>query len=113
MSNTINPAAGADIDKFVELTSIDSDWAWTDTFPGAHNGIAVDWIAFSVGPTATVDQCVIKEGSDTGPKIFPSQPVDAASPAVIMHYHGKSIKPVLDVGDCTLSAGHSLIIKLA
>ena len=113
MGNTINPTAGSDIDKFIELTALDSDWVWTDTFPGALNGIAVDWISFSVGATATVDVCSIKEGSATGPSIFPRQPLAATSPAHIVYYNGKSIKPVLDFSACTLSAGHSVIIKLA
>ena len=113
MANTINPTAGSDIDKFIEITVIDSDWTWTDTFPGAHNGIAVDWIAFSVGATATVDVCSIKEGSATGPSIFPTQPVAATSPVTIVYYNGKSIKPYLDQSACTLSTGHSVIIKLS
>ena len=110
MANTINPTAGSDIEKFIEITVIDGDWTWTDTFPSAHNGIAVDWIAFSVGATATVDVC-FKEASDTGPAIFPKQAQKTQGPAQIVYY-GCSIKPVIDYGDCTLSTGHSIVIKL-
>ena len=113
MGNTINPAAGSDIGKFIELTVLDSDWSWLSTFPGAINGIAVDWIAFSVGATATVDVCSIKEASATGPSIFPPHPVAATSPVLMVHYNGKTIKPYFDFSDCTLSTGHSIIIKLA
>ena len=110
VANTINPTAGSDIDKFIEITGIDSDWTWTDTFKGAHNGIAVDFIAYSSGD-ADGDICVIKEASDTGPAIFPKQAQKTQGPAQIVYY-GCSIKPVIDYGDCTLSTGHSIVIKL-
>lgn len=98
--------------KFINLSGISEDWDYLTMFPGAHNGIAVDWIAFSVGATATVDVCAIKDASDSGQSIFPTQPVAATSPVTIVYYGGDSIKPYLDSTDCTLAAGHKVIIKL-
>ena len=110
MANTINPAAGSDIEKFIEITAIDSDWTWTDTFPGAHNGIAVEFIAFSSGDSDG-DYCSIKDQGATGPSIFPPQAQKTQGPAQIVYYND-SIKPFLDQSACNLTTGHSLIIKL-
>ena len=106
MANTVNHDG-----KFIEISAMDEDWTWTDLFPGTeNNGIAVDFIAYSSGD-ADGDICVIKEASDTGPAIFPKQAQKTQGPAQIVYYDAP-IKPVIDYGDCTLSTGHSIVIKL-
>jgi len=89
MANNVNHD-----DKTIEITAMDSDWTWIDLFPGAINGIMVDFIAYSSGD-ADGDICVIKEASDTGPALFPKQAQKTQGPAQIVYYDAP-IKPVID-----------------
>lgn len=104
MGNTINK-----VGKFVELSALDSDWTWTETFPGALNGIAIEYIAFlAIGDG---DKLSIKEGSATGPHIYPPRCVKAQGPLDPLYVNG-TCKPVLDYDKGTFSSGASVIIKL-
>lgn len=95
----------------VTITAIDADWVWTTTFPRHTQGIKVDFIAFKPGATA-LDKMSIKMDSATGPELFPSIPSVSQSYGQIVYYHGATLRPVIDFSDCTLTAGHEVIIKL-
>lgn len=106
MANTINQEGYT-----VEISSIDSDWTWTDTFTDARyaNGIRINYIQFC--PAAADDACSIKEGADTGPQFFRCSAADANAQKLV-NYHGAMKKPVLDFSAGTFTAGSSVIIEL-
>ena len=94
----------------IEITNIDSDWTWTDTLTALTDGIWVKSIQFN--PGATDDVLVIKEGSDTGPKILYFKCVDTYDQRCKYFNHRNNVllKPVFDYSDSTISAGASIII---
>lgn len=106
MSNTINQSGYT-----VEISDIDSDWTWTDTFTDSKyaNGIRINYIQFN--PAAANDACSIKEGADTGPQFFRCSAEDANAQKAV-NYYGAIKKPVLDFSAGIFTAGSSVIIEL-
>jgi len=95
-------------DRFVQITAIDADWLWTDTFGATNTGIYVDWIAFK--PGAASDKCSIKDGSATGVEIFPAIPRADTTDGQIIYYGGRMLRPVIDYSAGTFSSGHQVTI---
>ncbi len=98
-ANTITPTG-----NFVTIEDIDSDWSWSDQFP---NYPRVFLIGIQFNPGAADDQCVIKEGSDTGSDIMDV----TAESAYDERYKpvGVESRPVLDYSAGTYSAGSKVI----
>ena len=94
----------------INLTAIDADWTWTDSFPDKGvGGLFVNFIEFV--PGALNDIMVIKEGDASGPVCFYANCAASAEPR-ILQFHGVPMKLFLDFSDCTLNAGHRVIIQL-
>jgi hypothetical protein len=108
MANTLNREGNT-----LEISDIDSDWTWSDTFLIAEfpNGIEVNFIQFNTA--ASTDVCIIKEVGATGPTLFKAtaNEVDAVDEARA-YYYGARIKPFLDVGDGSYNASATIIIQL-
>ena len=98
--NTINRRGNA-----ITISSIDSDWSWSDTFPN-YARIKIVSIQFNGG--AADDQCVIKNQLDTGPHIFDVTVADTYDQRYKL-YMGTSLQPVLDYDAGTYSAGATVI----
>ena len=96
-------------DGTVVISSIDSDWLWTDIFSSATSGMRLVSIRFN--PGAADDRCVIKAGSDTGIALFDSgKCVDEYDPR-IEYYHGAIRRPVLDFSAGTYSSGSTVTFE--
>lgn len=91
----------------IEISNIDSDWAWSDTFP-SYSTIRVMSIQFNGG--LTDDQCVIKEASDTGAAMFDVTVQDTYDQR--LKPFGVRLRPVLDFSAGQYSSGSSVIIIL-
>ena len=104
MANTVTQTANV-----VTISSIDSDWSWSDTFSG-RDSILVDSIQFT--PAATDDACIIKNVSDAGASIFNAKSADAYDQKV-KYFHGVPLSPVLDFSAGTFTAGSSVTIILS
>ena len=97
----------------IQLSAIDADWKWTDDLLIAGQdgrGVRVNFIIFE--PFATANFVSIKEGTDTGPEIFPSIAAISAADSRIIYFHGTRIRPVLDYSASSLEAGATVIIQL-
>jgi hypothetical protein len=105
-ANTVTPTTPV---YFVQISSIDSDWDYSDTFASASDGIYVQSIQFN--PAATDDELVIKDASDTGAVIMSVKCADAYDQK-IKYFYGAQIKPYLDFDQGTFTAGSSVIIHL-
>ncbi len=92
----------------ITISSIDSDWSWSDTFPN-YNEVRLQQIRFY--PGAVDDVCIIKEGSDsaTAAHVFEYTASVDTLPAVD-YYHGTGSSPVLDFSAGTYSSGSSVTI---
>jgi len=105
MAATVNK-----VGRTIELTVIDADWVWSDSVPDKGiGGIPIATISFT--PGAANDVMIIKEASATGPSMFEATCL-TAEPRVL-DYFGVKHKPFLDFSECTLTAGHKVIILLA
>lgn len=97
----------------IQLTAIDADWKWTDdqlTAGKYDKGVRLNYILFV--PYATNNYVSVKEGSDTGPEIFPAVSATSASDSRIIYFHGAKKKPVLDYSASSVETGASVIIDL-
>jgi hypothetical protein len=97
--NTIRSSPGA-----IELTAIDSDWSYTDTYVQIHSVIFI--------PAALDDRCIIRDGSATGAVFFDSNKAIDAYDAKRIQYDGVKFKPFLAVGDGQYGAAARVIIIL-
>lgn len=108
MANTIIVSGNV-----IEITDIDSDWSWYDTlvaYATSKTGIPIHSIQFK--PIATGDRCVIKNGSAAAASVFDKAAATAYDDKEL-YFHGEEIKPFLDVGDGSYSAGAKVIITLS
>lgn len=97
----------------VEISSIDSDWTWTDTLTDAAftNGVPINFIQFN--PGAADDKCTIYEDNITdGPVSFYAK-CDGDDDMKRAYYHGTRMKPILDYSAGTFSTGSTVIIQLS
>ena len=105
MSNTIVKTG-----LTVDITDIDEDWLFnTATFLG-QTGLFISSIQFD--PIQTDDECIIKEGGETGAIIFRALAANAYDQK-IKYFHGENKHPFLDFGDGTFTAGTRIIIELS
>ena len=85
----------------IMLTAIDADWTASDYY----NVYSITFI-----PGAANDVMVVKEATDAGVIIFYALSADADHRTI--YYNGARFKPMVDFSDCTLNAGHEVIINL-
>lgn len=89
--------------------TIDADWDFTDSIN--DGGLFIESI--QLVPATVGDQCIIKEGSATGPDIFNFPPATALNDPLIKYFNGTRKRPFLDVSDGTYTAGGKVIIELS
>lgn len=87
----------------IEVKTIDADWT-------APDKLKLHSIVFR--PGAIGDKVSIKAGADTGPEIFPSS-VSVDASAMVLYLPDIFVKPVIDLSDSTLSAGHKIIFTMS
>ena len=104
MGNTVTKGVNV-----IELSAIDSDWNYATAFPSQVRGIRVDQIIFSGGDTDG-DKLSMRDGTETGAHIFPTQAILKQGGPTIVQYGGKELRPYIKFSECTLSTGHSIII---
>jgi len=92
----------------ITISSIDSDWLWSDTFPLLAK---VPVIAIFFKGAAADDACVIKEGSASGPAFFDVKVNDSYDQRQGL-YGGAKLRPVLDYSAGTYTAGSTVTIIL-
>jgi hypothetical protein len=94
----------------LEITSIAADWDYKASRP-------TNWpekprlTSIKFNPGAADDKLTIKEQNDGGPECFFCLCQNTYDQR-IEYYHGQRIIPYIDFSACTLSAGHSVIIKI-
>ncbi len=94
----------------LEITGINADWDYKASKPDSWpDNPRLTSIKFN--PGAASDALLVKERDDTGPEAFYCSCADVNDQR-IEYYHGGRCIPYIDFGDCTLSAGHKVIIKL-
>lgn len=104
--NTINF-----LSHIIEISSIDSDWDFEDTFGVGASRLNIISIQFV--PGAADDQCVIKDTSDTGPAFFDVTSYDTQYDLFkTFDSPNAGFKPYLDYSDGTYSTGAKVIIIL-
>ena len=110
MANTIKYRNGG---TSIEISSIDSDWSWSDTLTDAKfaNGVQINYIQFN--PAAANDVCTIIDGEDVDndPPGFYSKAITDVEPRRAQYY-GARMKPVLDESAGTYTAGSTVMIQL-
>lgn len=82
----------------VHLTSIDSNWWWTDIFPGNVNGILLVTIQFYA---AGADTLVFRDGAMDGPIM--AKIVTAAAGNFTVNIGRTRVRPCLNIADCSLT----------
>lgn len=93
----------------ITITSIDSDWTWSDTISSTDYPYGIKLVSITFVPGAASDRCIVKEGSDSGPPFFDSDEMTDNDPRG-WPYHQTILKPMLDVSAGTYSAGSKVII---
>lgn len=93
----------------LNITDIDSDWLWSDTWPGHDRGVPVQSIHFVA--TAAADKCIIRDGSITGPVVF-HRIATAVGDQVPSYYGGNLIQLALDFSEGIYTADSVIIINL-
>lgn len=87
----------------IELTTLDADWSWSDTFTGGtqnREGIKIQSI--QINPSATDDIIIIEEGSAAGPRLLvPLKFLDTYDQRA-KDYNGVRLKPFFDYSDSTI-----------
>jgi len=93
----------------LDIATIDSDWLWSDTWPGHGDGVPVHSIHFIA--TGAADECVLRDGSITGPIVF-HRVVTAVGDQVPSYFGGNVIQLALDFSEGTYTALSHIIIVL-
>lgn len=93
------------------LSSLDSDWVWTDTLSDLKFATGVHVVSIQFIPGASDDRCVIDDTEIGGGIQFDSGPCADTYDTKIKYYQPKLMRPVLDFSDGTYSAGSSIIIE--
>uniref|UniRef100_A0A6M3IPF9 Uncharacterized protein n=1 Tax=viral metagenome TaxID=1070528 RepID=A0A6M3IPF9_9ZZZZ len=93
------------------IEGIAADWSFIVSKPPFWSDLPrIASIQFD--PGAAADKLVVKDGSDTGAVRCSFGPVDGAGDQRIKYFFGARFSPYIDFSDCTLSAGHRVIIEL-
>jgi len=93
----------------LNISALNSDWLWSETWPGHDRGVPVWSIHFLAA--AANDKCFIKDGSLTGPIVFHRLAV-AIGDQVPSYFGGGLIRLALDFSDGTYNAASVVIITL-
>lgn len=102
MANTITRSKNA-----VQLSSIDSNWLWSDSFPGYDNGLHMVTVVFETGITSN-NTLILREGSTTGPQILG---VTLANDSFDTYFfHGALLRPVMLFSEQTFTSGATFSI---
>ena len=94
----------------LDITSIDADWDYASGKP-SHWAERPRLLSIEFHPGSASDRMVIKESEEGGPQRFDSGEVDSSSDSRIKYFHGVRVRPFIDFSECTLSAGHRVIIE--
>jgi len=94
------------------VEAIDADWTWTDDFSQDTFAKGMPLWAVIFQPGASGDVLSLKNGSAAANEIFPDNVLIDTAPQV-QYYGGNIMKPFIDFSECTLSAGHRIIVILA
>jgi hypothetical protein len=97
-------------DGIIEITSIAADWDY-DTIRPAGWPSKPRLLSINFVPGAADDTILIRVNDTTGPQCFYAR-CENVYDQRIEYYHGSRFRPFIDFSECTLSAGHKLIIKL-
>jgi hypothetical protein len=95
----------------INISAISADSAWTDIFTSGQDlttGPMIDWIMFV--PGSANDKMVIKKKTAAGPIGF--RALCLTTDEKIVYFHGARFPFIIDFSDCTLNAGHMVIIQL-
>lgn len=106
MSNTITRDG-----PVLNLSTLSSDWIWTATFPEPSlvtKGIPIDWILFV--PGAQNDKLVFRRRSSTGVIVAHMTALNTGE--MTQYFYGATEPLYLAIADCTLSAGHLIVVHL-
>ena len=99
-----------DLNGCLDISEITADWDYEVSKPlNWHNRPRLLSIEFHPGSAS--DRMVIKESRADGPVRFDNGEVDSASDSRIKYFHGVRATPYIDYSECTLSAGHRVIIE--
>ncbi len=94
----------------LDITDLDSDWVWTDTYPGNAHGIPV-W-SIQLVATGASDLCILREDIiETGPVVFHRLAV-AVGDQVPSYFGGNLLKLTLDFSQGVYTALSHVIIIL-
>jgi hypothetical protein len=93
----------------LNITDIDSDWLWSDTWKLHKEGVPVYSIHFIA--TAAADACVLRDGSITGPVVFHRIAV-AVGDQVPSYFGGNIIQLALDFSEGVYTADSVIVITL-
>ena len=93
----------------LEITAIAADWDYKASKP-AHWPDNPRLASIEYHPGGA-DVIVIKQADDAGPLRFRGECKDV-NDSRIKYFHGSRVIPYVDEVDCTLNAGHKLIIEL-
>ena len=97
--------------NFFEITSIAADVDSKEIFQDSDLNVKkVKRIEFIVGNAN--DILVVKEANDAGPEITRLGSTSTIESDRCYFEGGQYMKPFIDFGDCTLNAGHKVIIEL-
>lgn len=104
MANTVTKPVGG----MIAIAVVDEDWDFKSVFTShQHQGIGVLEIELFDTGNSTI---VIKDGAG-GPTIFKGSCTATVNYRSL--FYGKSIRPFIDVSDCTIGVAPTVLIKLA
>ena len=107
MSNTIKKGRN---NTTIEISGIDSDWAWSDSFPNYPHGIALFSIEFKPGQAN--DACVICDEKGDVPALINCTCRDVYDDKVKYFPPGIRYFPKLTYASGTYSANARVIIQI-
>lgn len=81
----------------ITVSGLDADWIWSADTPFTP-GIKLHSISFT--PSAANDILIVNDESISGPELF-REKADTVE-TTVQYYHGKWVKPCIDISDCTL-----------
>ena len=93
----------------IALSAMDSDWDWLDTLTGTSYASGVNLMSIQFQPGAADDILIVRNASLTGAPIVAWKCADEYDYKVY-YCHGTKYKPYIDFSECTLTAGHQVII---
>lgn len=93
----------------ITLSAMDSDWNWLDTLTGSSFTSGINLASIQFKPGAADDELIIRNGAIDGAPMIAWKCADEYDYKVF-YCHGVKYKPFIDYSECTLSAGHQIII---